>query len=399
MWELPTIQDLRAIPCLFMRGGTSRGAFFRDGDLPAEPGERDAILLAAYGSPDLHQIDGIGGANAVTSKAAIVARSERDGIDVDYTFCQVGIDQASVSRGGNCGNMLAAVGPFALLAGIVTPRTCETPVRIYTTNTDQVVTAHVPMRGQAPAAQGDLTIQGVPGSGAPIHLAFEDCAGSMSNVLLPTGKERDLLTIDGKDIPISLVDAATPFVFVAAANVGADGRELPAELLANEAVMHRLEKIRGWAATVLGIVEEAGSAREVSPNIPRVMVVSCPRGYRASSGLDVAASEIDICVRQLAMQRPHRAISVTGSICCAAAAALPGTVVHECLKDHRSAPGPRQMRLGHPSGTTSVSAHIQDGTAERPMVTAAIDRTARLLMSGHVYVSPDRVRQLAELGR
>ena len=212
-----------AIKCTFMRGGSSRGGFFLDEDLPRDKAERDAVLLAAYGSPDDRQIDGIGGSDPLTSKAAVVKLSERDDADVDYTFYQVGIDAPSVSTGGNCGNMLAAVGPFAIRRGLIPAIEPETVVRIYTTNTRQVVIARIPVRNGEPLCEGDCAIAGVPDTGAAIRLDFGNCAGAVSGKLLPTGSARDSILIDGRTIDVSLIDAATPFIFVNAYDVGATG--------------------------------------------------------------------------------------------------------------------------------------------------------------------------------
>ena len=386
---------LMSVPCAFMRGGTSRGGYFLESDLPAAPVARDAFLLAAYGSPHVHQIDGIGGANALTSKAAIVGPSTRSGIDVEYTFCQVSVDRAKVSRGGTCGNMLSAVGPFALLTGLIKAREDETAIRILLTNTDQIVAATVPTISGAPEFQGTCTLPGVSGTGARIRLTFEDCGASMAQSILPTGNPVDVIDIGDRDIAVSFVDAATPFVFVDAASLGASGTELPAEILANETLAGRLERVRGWAATVLGLVPHAAAANEVTPNVPRVMMVAKPADYETANGTKVRAEQVDVCVRQMAMQKPHRAISVTGSVCCAVAAAIAGTVVAEIVSGVRSMNEAEQVYLGHPSGTTGVAAHIETASNDAIVASATIDRTARLLMVGQIYAQTARVNDLA----
>ncbi len=383
----------RSLPCFFMRGGSSRGGFFLADDLPRDERERAAWLLAAYGSPDARQIDGIGGADALTSKAAIVGRSQHPGADVDYTFCQVGIDRAQVSTGGNCGNMLAAVGPFAIYKGLVQPGARETVVRIYTTNTKQVVTAHIPMDGGLPAVEGDCRIAGVPGTGARIMLDFGDCSGAVTGKLLPTGSPRDAINLEGRRIEVSLVDAATAFVFVRAADVGATGTELPAEISANSALMKRLEGVRGWAAQVIGRVSDPAEAADKSPNVPRVIMVSPPATYPAIDGTTIAAGDVDVVVRQLAMQRPHKALAVTGSVCTAVACALEGSVVAECRR-----PGSGNARLGHPSGVMQVASRVDresDGTCR--IREARVERTARLIMSGQLFVSESRIASLHEV--
>ncbi len=382
------------VPCLFMRGGSSRGGFFLAEDLPSDPHERAAWLLAAYGSPDTRQIDGIGGADALTSKAAVIAKSLQPGADVDYTFCQVGIDKAQVSTGGSCGNMLSAVGPYAIYKGLVAPTPGVTVVRIYTTNTKQTVTAYVPMDGDLPAVDGDCKIAGVPSAGAQIMLDFGDCGGAMTGKLLPTGSARDTITIDGRTVEVSLVDAATPFVFVRAADVGAMGTENPTEIAANADLMRRLEQARSWAAVVVGRVQDASEATEKSPNVPRVIMVAPPTEYTAMDGRIVSQDMVDLNVRQLAMQKPHKALAVVGSVCSAVASAIEGSVVNECKRAGTTG----QTRLGHPSGVLQVESTVMrrsDGSYE--IRQAKIERTARLLMSGDLYLSAKRIAALKKI--
>lgn len=381
-----------AIPCAFMRGGSSRGGFFLDADLPPNGAERDAVLLAAYGSPDDRQIDGIGGSDPLTSKAAVVKLSQRPDADVEYTFYQVGIEQPSVSTGGNCGNMLAAVGPFAIRRGLIPAVEPETTVRIYTTNTKQVVIARIPVRDGEPLCEGDCTIAGVPDPGAAIRLDFGDCSGAVSGKLLPTGAARDTIQVDGRAVEVSLIDAATPFVFVRAADIGATGTELPDELRSNDTIMGRLEQVRGWAAVVLGLVASPELARARSPNIPRVIMISPPQTYRAVGGRDVAASDVDICVRQLAMQRPHKALAVTGAVCTAVACSVPGSIVAEAIGKPAD-----EVRLGHPSGVLRVASKVSYGADGSITVQSAqIERTARLIMEGSLFVRRRKIARLTQ---
>lgn len=382
--------ELIAIPCSLMRGGSSRGGFFLDEDLPADTAERNAFLLAAYGSPDGRQIDGIGGSDPLTSKAAVVRRSNRADADVEYTFYQIGIDQPTVSTGGNCGNMLAAVGPFAIRRGLVPAVQPETIVRIYTTNTKQVVVARVPVRGEEPACEGDCTIAGVPDSGAAIQLDFGDCSGAISGKLLPTGSARNTITVDGRTMEVSLIDAATPFVFVNASDIGAIGTELPDQLRSDDQLMGRLEQVRGWAAVALGLVSEVGQARAKSPNIPRVIMIAPPKTYRTADGGEVLATEADICVRQLAMQRPHKALAVTGAVCTAVASSIAGSLVMDAIGKPRA-----NVRLGHPSGILRVASKVRSDKDGNTIVeSAGIERTARLIMEGAVYVRRRKIEVL-----
>jgi 2-methylaconitate cis-trans-isomerase PrpF len=380
-----------AIPCAFMRGGSSRGGFFLDADLPEHGPRRDAVLLAAYGSPDNRQIDGIGGADPLTSKAAVIRRSDRPNADVEYMFYQVGIDQPQVSTGGSCGNMLAAVGPFAIYRGLIEAVEPETVVRIYTTNTRQVVTARIPVRDGEPACEGDCTIAGVPDPGAAIRLDFGDCSGAVSGRLLPTGAARDWIEVGGRRIEVTFIDAATPFVYVRASDIGGTGTELPDALRGNEALMGRLEEVRGWAAVALALVPSPELARSQSPNIPRIIMIAPPTAYRSAGGDDIAAGDVDICVRQLAMQRPHKALAVTGAVCTAVASAVPGSIVAEAIRRPLA-----EVRLGHPSGMLRVAARTRVSADGGIVIESAqIERTARLIMDGALFVRRRKVDRLA----
>lgn len=382
--------ELLSVPCLFMRGGSSRGAFIRRSHLPLDVKARDAILLAAYGSPDTRQIDGIGGGDPLTSKAALVELSERPDADVEYTFCQVGIAQPQVSTGGNCGNMLAGVGPFAIMMGLVRAREPVTKVRIFVTNIGQVVTASVPVKDGAPQVEGDCEIAAVPDTGARILLDFGDCSGSVSGRLLPTGAAADKVALPGGAATVSLVDAATPFVFVPAAQIGASGVELPDQILADAAMMRNLEAARAWAAETLGLVERAALATAQSPNIPRVMMIAPPQDYMTTSGTLVREAEVDIVVRQMAMQRPHRALAVTGAVCAAVASTIDGTTPWQIARS----PGGR-LRIGHPGGVLDVVATtVRDPSGELRVGMAATERTARLIMSGSLHVRKAKVAAL-----
>lgn len=363
-----------------MRGGTSRGGFFLREDLPDEPVLRDAVVLSIYGSPDLRQIDGIGGGDALTSKIAVVAASTRAEADVDYTFGQVGIDTASVFWVGNCGNMSSAVGPFAVSRGLVQAVKPITRVRIFNTNTNKVLTAEVQVDDNGVVEEGNARIAGVPGTGAPIMLDFGNCGGAVTGKLLPTGAPSETISMsDGHEVTLSIVDAATPFVFVSADDVGMIGTELPPEIDTNPRLLSRLEEIRAYAARTLGLIAEGQIAREVSPSIPRVSVVSPPCDFTAADGSAVMACELDIVGRQMSMQRTHKTYAVTGTLCTAVAAAIPGTVVARVA---RVDGGPRPFTIGHPGGIISARVSVDGFTVHE----ASILRTARVIMDGYVHV-------------
>jgi 2-methylaconitate cis-trans-isomerase PrpF len=364
------------VRAVLMRGGTSRALVFRAEDLPVDRVQQDALLLAAMGSPDPHgrQVDGVGGGHPLTSKVAIIGPSARDDTDVDYTFAQVVVDSPTVERRSNCGNISAAVGPFALDEGMVEASEPTTRVRIFNTNTQKLIVAEVPTRGETFDPEGAYELPGVPGSGSRIDLEFMEPGGSLTGALLPTGKERDELAVDGETIPVSIVDAATPAVFVRASDLGLSFAD-PVERLETDAgLARRLERLRAHAAVAAGLAETPEEATSTVRSVPKLAVVD-------------PADGVDLAVRALTMGRAHRAVQLTSGICLAAAAALPGTVVHSCLAGDLDPTGEGgALRVGHPSGVMELrvraSAHSDGWRLES--VTAS--RTARRLMEGSVFV-------------
>lgn len=376
--------EMEMVRCAIVRGGTSKGIFIMENELPEDPAERDAVILAIYGSPDVRQIDGLGGADSLTSKLAIIGPSTRPDADVDYTFGQVSMTDAFVDYKGNCGNISAAVGGFAIDEGMVRPVEPVTRVRIHLTNSGNLLIADVPVVGGKAAVMGDETIDGCPGTGARIMLDWSDTAGAFTGSLLPTGNTRDILTVDGKGYEVSLVDCANPLVFIHARSLGMDGTETPKEIDGNKPLMETIEKIRGKAAVIFKLVEKEADAAAKSPYNPFFCIVSEPKAYRTFTGRDVAAGDIDIVSRLLFMLRMHQTHPGTGTVCLGAAARIPGTIVHDLLSPAaRALP---QIRIGHPAGTIIVESDggMQDG---KPVLRrAAISRTARRIMDGHVYV-------------
>ena len=383
--------ELIPVRATLMRGGSSKGLYFLGSDLPSDRVMRDAILLASYGSPDTRQVDGVGGADPLTSKAAIVNLSQRDDADVEYTFCQVGIEDAVVSTGGNCGNMLSGVGAFAILRGLVKAVEPLTTVRIFTTNTQQVVIATIPTQDGMPLWDGDCSIAGVPGTGATIRLDFGDCSGAVSGKLLPTGHSIDQVFINNQEISLSLIDAATPFVFVRAQDIGATGYETPDQMRGNASLMATLEKVRGWAAVQLGIVNKPEDALAKSPNVPRVMMIAPITDYETVQGKLILKNEADVSVRQLSMQKPHKALAVTGAACAAVASAVPGSLLQQLVGGDK-----KVVRLGHPSGVLRVAAQSTLVDGRLTIQSAQIERTCRLLMDGFVYVRKSKIQDLLQ---
>lgn len=363
---------LLSIPCTLMRGGTSKGPYFLAKDLPVDPDERNRMLLAVMGSPHMRQIDGIGGGDTLTSKVAIVSPSTRPGIDIDYLFAQVSIETASVDTTPNCGNMLAGVGPFAIDHGLVPAADPVTRLRIFNVNTQKVIEAVVQTPGGAVTYDGEARIDGVPGRGAPIQLNFRDATGAKTGRLFPTGNPIDL--VDG--IEVSLLDFASPLVFVPAAALGKTGHESKRELDADTELKLRLESIR------LQIAQQAGFGDVRSKVLPKIALVAAPRDRGV------------IASRYFTPWTCHSAYAVTGALCLSAASVIPGTVVNRlaCLRPD----DPHFVTLEQPAGTLDIRLQVE-GDLDRPgfsIVSAGLIRTARKLFKGHVLVPADTLASL-----
>ena len=343
---------------MWMRGGTSKGGYFLAEDLPDIPAARDRFLLRIMGSPDPRQIDGMGGADPLTSKVAIIKKSQRPGIDIDYLFLQVFVDQAIVTDAQNCGNILAGVGPFAIERGLVDAQDGETRVAIYMENTGQLAIATVQTPGRIVRYEGDARIDGVPGTAAPIPLEFRDTAGSSCGALLPTGNAID--EVDG--VPVTLIDNGMPCVIIKAQDVGITGYEDRDTLDADLTLKARIEKIR----LAVGERMNLGDVKEKS--VPKMMLVAPPRRGGA------------ITVRSFIPHRAHASIGVLGAVSVATACLLPGSPAAELA----SVPdGKRKvMSVEHPSGETSCVMEVDD---QGHVTSAAMLRTARKLMDGKVF--------------
>jgi len=379
-------EEQKRIPCVLMRGGTSRALFVMRNHLPADPVLRDRVILRMYGSPDVRQIDGIGGADPLTSKLAIIGPPTRPDADVDYTFAQVSIDRPFVDYAGNCGNISSAVGPFAIDEGLVDAVEPITRVRIHQTNTRCILVAEVPVVGRRAAVEGDYRIDGVPGTGARIRLDFSDTAGAISGHLLPTGSPVDRLTVpELGPVEVSVIDAGTPTVFVRAADLGLKGTERPDEIEADRALNERIEYIRGTAALWLRLVEDWTQAANQTPYLPFFALVRAPADYLdLSMARQVRREEVDLIARLLFMRRVHKAYPVTGAVATGAAARIPGTVVHDVLREE--ARERAEIRIGHPSGVLEVEVQVQRQTGEYRLTRAVISRTARRILEGYIFV-------------
>jgi len=344
---------------MWMRGGTSKGGYFLASDLPAGTVERDAFLLRVMGSPDPRQIDGMGGADPLTSKVAVIRKSEREGIDVDYLFLQVFVDQAIVTDQQNCGNILAGVGPFAIERELVAATGDETRVAIFMENTGQVAVATVQTPGGTPTYQGDARIDGVPGTHAPVPLEFRDTAGSTCGALLPTGQAAD--EIEG--VRCTLIDNGMPCVVFRAEDVGATGYETRAELDAADELKARIERIRLTAGPMMNLGDVTAKS------VPKMMLVAPPRSGGA------------VTARSFIPHRAHASIGVLGAVSVATACLVEGSPAAEVAQ----IPEGRRKTLSveHPSGEMSCVLEVDDAGQ---VVSAALLRTARKLMDGTVFV-------------
>ena len=349
-----------AIRCSVYRGGTSKGLYFHAGDLPADRATRDAVLLAAMGSPDAREIDGMGGAHPLTSKVAVVKASARDDADVDYLFLQVWPDRAEVSDNQNCGNLLAGVGPFAVEEGLIAARDGVTEVRIWMENTQSLAIAHVETPGGAVRYDGEARIDGVPGTHAPIPIDFLDVAGSSCGALLPTGNAVDVI----EGVRVTCIDNGMPVVCLKAADVGLTGYETPAEIEANDAVKAKVEAIR----LAVGPLMNLGDVTKKT--VPKMSLLA-----PAQHGGVVAT-------RTFIPRRVHEAIGVFGAVSVATACLVPGSVAAEVA----TVTDPTNLEVEHPTGffTVAMDVALVDGAVQ--VKRAALLRTARLLMRGDVFV-------------
>lgn len=347
-----------AARCMWMRGGTSKGGYFLADDLPADRAARDAFLLRIMGSPDARQIDGMGGADPLTSKVAVIKPSTRHGVDVDYLFLQVFVDQAIVSDAQNCGNILAGVAPFVIERGLVMVRGDETEVAIHMDNTGQIAKARVQTPGGRVTYRGEIAIDGVPGTASPIAITFQDTAGSSCGALLPTGNEMD--RVDG--VEATLIDNGMPTVILRATDMGVSGLEHRDELEANTELRRRLESIRLQCGPLMNL----GDVREKS--VPKLTMVSSPtRGGTINT-------------RTFIPHRCHASIGVLGAVSVATACMLGGSPASEFAEIPAGAG--KQLNIEHPSGKTTVLLEMDDQAAVR---SAAIVRTARKLFDGTVF--------------
>jgi len=383
------------VPATYMRGGTSKGVFFRLQDLPEAaqvPGKaRDALLLRVIGSPDPYgkQIDGMGGATSSTSKTVILSASTRSDHDVDYLFGQVSIDKAFVDWSGNCGNLSAAVGAFAISGGLVAParvpRDGMAVVRIWQANIGKTIIAHIPMSNGEVQETGDFELDGVTFPAAEVQLEFMDPAAEEEGAggsMFPTGRLVDDLEVPGVGtLKATMINAGIPTIFINADAIGYTGTELQEAINGDAAALAKFETIRAHGAVRMGLIKDVSEAAN-RQHTPKVAFVAPPAGYTASSGKQVQAGDIDLLVRALSMGKLHHAMMGTAAVAIGTAAAIPGTLVNLAAGG-----GEREaVRFGHPSGTLRVGAQATQENGEWTVKKAIMSRSARVLMEGWVRV-------------
>ncbi|ANB21385.1 3-methylitaconate isomerase [Alteromonas stellipolaris] len=383
------------VPATYMRGGTSKGVFFNVSDLPEaaqQPGPaRDALLLRVIGSPDPYgkQTDGMGGATSSTSKTVLISKSEHDGYDVDYLFGQVSIDKPFVDWSGNCGNLTAAVGAFAINNGLVDaskiPDNGVAVVDIWQANISKAIIAKVPITNGEVQETGDFELDGVTFPAAEVEVAFVDPADG-EGAIFPTGRLVDTLEVpDVGSFSATMINAGIPTIFINAEDIGYTGTELQDDINNDDAALAKFEAIRAYGAVKMGLINGIGEA-VTRQHTPKVAMVAPPKGYKASSGKDILGNDIDVLVRAMSMGKLHHAMMGTAAVAIAAAAAIPGTLVN------LAAGGTEREAIvfGHPSGTLRVGAKASFENDKWNIEQAVMSRSARILMEGWVRVPPEQ---------
>jgi 2-methylaconitate cis-trans-isomerase PrpF len=370
--------DQIAIPATWMRGGTSNALFFLDKDLPPPGALRDKVIKRAMGCPDVLQIDGMGGGRGNTSKIAIVGASERDDADVNYTFAQVGIGEDVIDYRATCGNISAAVGPVAILKGLVAATEPVTRIRIYNSNIEELLFQELQVSAGMPRVDGDFVNAGVPGTGAEVFTDYGRAIGTRTGKMLPTGRVRDQVSLsDGRTLEATLLDVGNPVAYVHAADLGIVGNELPAALLSNIPVMNAIAELRYKAAERMGLAGKFSI---------RVGLVSSPTTYVGRQAQTVHAETMDLCGRFFALDYCAPNYPGSASVSTGAAARIPGSVVYDVMGDHSRSRD--RVRIGHPGGVMEVLATARPSAAPGGVALQRLGfgRTARVIMDGAVFV-------------
>lgn len=378
---------MRKFPCVFMRGGTSKGCMFLREDLPSRE-EWDDIFVQAMGSPDPKQIDGLGGCVSSNNKIVVVGKSERPGIDVDYIVGQSIVGQSKIDYKSNCGNMTAATAPFAVEMGLVNNLTEPTTiVHMFNLNTNKKIDVEVPVKNGEFDNEGTCSIAGVDGTAGELKVNFLDPAGSKTGKLFPTNAPVETLDLgELGSIEATILDVSNPIVLVRASDLGISGTELPAEVDASKALSAKLEAIRGAACVKMGFAKDLADATANSPAVPKVGFVSAPAAYTDISGKSVATCEMDVLARVISVFKCHKACPLTSASSISVAAFVPGTIVNEIVSLQ---PDQQTVRIGHPSGVMTMYPYLDDPTKplnEINVSGVAVQRTARRIMDGILYI-------------
>ena len=380
------------IYCTIMRGGTSKAVFLKKNELPADPVLRDKMILAIFGSPDVRQVDGLGGSDITTSKVAIIGPPTRDDADIDYNFGQVQLKTAEIVWNANCGNISSAVGPYAIDEGMVKVSEPVTKVRIHNVNTGKILNEYVPVCNGMAVVEGDYVLDGVPGTGAKLELDYAGTAGAVSGKLLPTGNAMDVLDVPGiGKIEASIVDIANSVCFIDAASVGAKGTESPPEIRANTELMNKLEAVRNAAALKCGFIKPGETALVSSPIQPMISMVSPAVDYADyGSGKIISGEDMDFTARILFNQLPTDTFPGTATVCISAAAMVEGTVVNRVCKPAARERG--AVWFGHARGVNKVTVDVENTPDGAIVKEVLFSRTARRIMDGVVYVKRSRLQ-------
>ena len=372
----------KEIDCSIIRGGTSKGIFVNGADLPTDVAERDRLLLALFGSPDIRQIDGLGGADPLTSKLAVVTRSSRPGVDVEFEAAQIGIAKPIVDFSLMCGNTASGVGYFAIVEGMVAPVEPFTVVNILCRNNDKIITATVPVKDSRPVSEGDFVIHGVTRPGCEELMEFKEPGGAVTGALLPTGSVRDRVDCGGDPITVSVVDSGTLYCFVSASEMGIGGHEPPAVLDGDADFRSRIESLRHAVADHVNAAGIAGNKTVAARNV-KIATVAPPSDYGTMNGNSVSGTDYDIAARIINPEKTHKAFAVSGAICLASACALENGVAGDVF---RAIESPATVRIGHPSGVMDARVSFERSQADPRILSAEVKRTARILMRGTAYV-------------
>lgn len=372
---------MKKIPCVFMRGGTSKAVFFHEKDLPKDKSLWSDLFLKVMGSPDAKEIDGMGGAHPTTSKLAVIAKSRNPEYDIDYSFFQIAVNVPQVSDKLNCGNISSAVGVFAIEEGLVEAVEPITKIRIYNTNTKKFIEEHVRVKDGRAMTTGDTKIIGVPGSSAPIDMLFERPDGCTTGKLFPTGNKKDILYPKGYDpIEVTIIDCSHPATLIPAEALGLKGTEIDC-FRTNQELLNHIEAIRCEAAVKYGFVERAEDATEKSLAEPNVAIVSEPQDYTTPDGIHIHADDMHICSRVVSVGAFHETHPITTGIAVSAAAKIPGTVVYDKVRHDDN----DTVQIGHPYGILPMQI-VVDG---EDVLKGGTVRTARRIMDGFVYINDE----------